>query len=178
MAIYTVFAPPARDDETTSFDSDPLGFVFVKERFCWPALFFGGLWLIYRRQWLVLIGYIVVSLVISAVGTRIGGPFPGVLIVALHVLFALEANELRRWTLGRNGYRLIGIAEGRNVEEAEIRFFTEREAHDAGAPPAPPARPAAPPPAPRKPYDPGPQTPSVEAGDVVGLFPAPGGSAR
>ena len=47
--------------------------------------------------------------------------------------FALEANGLRRWTLERRGYVLVGVVEGRTLEEAERRFFAE-----AGATPTSP----------------------------------------
>jgi hypothetical protein len=66
---------------------------------------------------------------------------------------------------------MIAVSEGRNLEEAEIRYFSETE---GALPPAPPAPPA-PPSVPRAPQPP--VKPSAEAGDVVGLFPAPGAPA-
>jgi hypothetical protein len=94
--------------------------------------------------------------------------------VLVHLLFALEANGLRVWTLERNGYRLTGIVQGHNIEDAEIRYFSEvgMAPMAAPVPPAPPTPsvPAVPP----RPV--APQRPSAEAGDVVGLFPAPGGA--
>ena len=166
MAIYTVLAPNVRDgDSTTGFHGDPMDAVFVKERFSWPAFFLAALWLIYRRMWLVLLGYLVVAFAIGALSGELGGPLPGILVFMTHLLFALEANELRRWTLRRHGYRLVGVVEGRGLEEAEIRFFARFDAA-ASEPAAPPARRA---------FVAGPLPPSAEAGDVVGLFPAPGG---
>ena len=61
------------------------------------------------------------------------------------------------------GYRFVGIAEGRNVEEAEVRFFARWE------PPAAMPGPAAPPPVPPLATIP---APAHDPG-VVGLFPAP-----
>ncbi len=167
MAIYTVLAPVPKDGG--SLPADPMALVFVKEGFAWPAFLFAGLWLIYRRLWLVLVGYFVVAFALSAVAGQIGGPLPFFAILALHFLFALEANELRRWTLARRGFRLIGLAEGRGQEEAEIRYFSENEAEVpvSPLPPVPPIPPV--PPLPRLP-----RVPSAEAGEVVGLFPAPG----
>ena len=181
MGVYTVLAPQPTDGGT--LPADPMAFVFIKDGFCWPALLFAGLWMIYRRLWLVLIGYIVVSAALAAAASAAGGGAFGFAIIALHFLFALEATHLRAWTLERHGYRLVGIAEGRREEEAEVRYFSEIEAPSAGmpgaamVPPVPPTPPVPPaPPAPMaSPVPRVPRPPSAEAGDVVGLFPHPGG---
>jgi hypothetical protein len=103
-------------------------------------------------------------------------------VLLVHLLFALEANNLRRWTLERRGFRLVAVAEGRNIEEAEIRYFSSREAGDPALPvppiPAPPPAPTSVPTPPVPPIPPIPTSlrpiqPSAEAGDVVGLFPTP-----
>jgi hypothetical protein len=184
MAVYTVLAPQPTDGGT--LPPDPMKLVFVKDGFCWPAFLFAGLWMIYRRLWLVLIGYAVVSLALVAAAKAAGGGIIGFVILAIHFLFALEATALRTWTLGRHGYRLVGIAEGRREEEAEIRYFSEIEAAPQAIPPQPPQPPRPPqvpvPPVPPVPPAPPsvprvPSPPNAEAGDVVGLFPAPGGAS-
>ena len=101
MAIYTVLLPSSREAE-----SDPMRAVFVKEGFSWPALFFAPLWAIFRRLWIVLAGYIVAVVAIGVIGRVVGDGFTPPALILLHFLFALEANELRRWTLARHGYRL------------------------------------------------------------------------
>jgi hypothetical protein len=181
MAVYTVLAPQPTDGGM--LPPDPMTLVFVKDGFSWPAFLFAGLWMIYRRLWLVLVGYIIVSLALVAAAKAVDGGIVGFAILALHFLFALEATALRAWTLQRHGYRLAGIAEGRREEEAEIRYFSEIEAQPQPIPPAaapqPPIPPVPPvPPAPlTSPSVPRvPQPPSAEAGDVVGLFPTPGGA--
>jgi hypothetical protein len=183
MAIYTVLAPPARASEAAP---DPLRTVFVKDGFSWPALFFAVIWMIYRRMWLVLVLYVAAALAAGFIAQRTGGDVAGFALVLAHVLFALEANNLRRWTLERRGFRLAGVAEGRNIEEAEIGYFAGLEVGDPVAapppspptPPTPPAPPApsarlAPPPMPGVLYREDAVRPSAEAGEVVGLFPAP-----
>jgi hypothetical protein len=147
-----------------------MALVFVKDGFNWPALFFAGPWLIYRRMWLALVGYIVVGMGATFLAAQVTEGFATFVGIAIHFLFALEANQLRVWTLERNSYRMIAVSEGRNIEEAEIRYFSEADVA-APQPPAPPA----PPPVPRAPQPP--VKPSAEAGDVVGLFPAPGAPA-
>ena len=186
MPLYTVFAPPAPAGETAP---DPLRFVFVKDGFCWPALFVPELWLLFRRMWLVFALYLGASVVLSVIGSKVGGPLPWVALALMHLLFTLEGNALRRWKLSGHGYALIGVAEGRR-SEAELRFFSQWQP-PAPAPSAPgetPARAetdwepplAAPPPAAEAaqvvPAAPQPLRDSSERGDVVGLFPAPGGT--
>jgi hypothetical protein len=181
MAIYTVLAPAAGDGDA----ADPIRTVFVKDGFAWPALFFAVVWLIYRRMWLVLILYVAITAAAGFVLQRAGGDSAGFVVILLHFLFALEANNLRRWTLERRGFRFAGVAEGRTLEEAEIRYFAGLEPGDpvTVATPAPPAPPPsstpstavaiAPAATPGVLYREDAVRPSAEAGDVVGLFPAP-----
>ncbi len=172
MPLYTVFAPPLKPGETAP---DPVRLVFVKDGFCWPALFVPELWLLFRRMWLVFVLYLAASVVVSVIGTRIGGPLPWVMLVLMHLLFALEGNALRRWKLSALGYEFVGVCEGRR-EEAELRFFSQWQ------PPAPVPTVSEPPTAawsadPRPPAEAiEPRKASAETGEVIGLFPASGGS--
>jgi hypothetical protein len=168
VTLYTVNAPPPRDGTT----ADPADLVFIKDGFCWPALFFPEIWLIVRRLWLVLILYVVVAVALIALSRVMSGDWPGLLIVLARFLFALEANGLRRWTLERHGYRLVGVAEGRGLEEAELRFFSEWS-EGASAPKA--ETPMVPPPPPSPPPQ-QPWQPTPEDGGVVGMFPTAGGA--
>src|SRR5690349_7511415 len=100
MTIYTVLAPPTPSGDIAA---DPLALVFVKEGFNWPALFIPEIWLIARRMWLVLaldiLGVVLLSILLDNV------PLVSGLIVLwlARILFALEANGLRRWTYYRHG---------------------------------------------------------------------------
>ena len=170
MPLYTVFAPPVKPGETAP---DPVRFVFVKDGFCWPALFIPELWLLFRRMWLVFVVYLAASLAISIVGTKVGGSLPYVALALMHLLFALEANALRRWKLSGLGYDFVGVAEGKRAE-AELRFFSQWQ------PPAPPPAASASAPPPSQAPAGTPSEPArivAESGDVIGLFPAPGGAA-
>jgi hypothetical protein len=164
MRIYTVHAAPGGDGTATA---DPNRFVFIKEGFCWPALFIPELWLLFRRMWLVLLLYIAASVALVAVMRPGNAEVISAIMLLARLLFAIEANGLRRWTLERHGYRLIGVAEGGRLREAEYRFFSNWLAGGGKVPEAAPAPPAPPPPA----------APSAEGGEVVGLFPVAGGGA-
>ena len=116
--------------------------VFVREGFSWLAFFVPALWAIYHRLWLVLLGYAVVALGCNALIAA--AEFPGevnvVASVAIHVLFAAEACDLRRWTLARRGFEVAAVIVAKNEIEAENRYFrawcdaisAHRAAHAAG----------------------------------------------
>ena len=174
MAIYTIHAPSAgrRPD-------DPTAFVAIKDGFCWPALIIPLVWTIYRRLWVVLC-LAILGMVLLGFLAPFGGAVVGGIYVLGRVYYGLEANGLRRWTLERKGYRLIGLAEGRGIEEAERRFFATWQGDGAAgvtsnATPEPVGE--TPPPAPPT------QAPAAKSqpvrrasGDpqIVGLFPSPG----
>lgn len=101
--------------------------VLVKDGFCWPALLFTPFWLIFRGMWLVLVMYIGISLLFWAIENS-GYISSGIAFwaqVGLSILFAFEANYLRKWTLQRGNYRHIGVSLGRNLQEAEFNFFAQ-----------------------------------------------------
>lgn len=162
MSIYTVLAPRTPDSAP-----DPTAFVFVKDGFCWPALFIPGIWMIFRRLWLVLALYLAAAILFGLFAGIVEGIAPFALYVLARFWVALEANGLRRWTLERRGFALIGVVEARNAREAEIRFFANWQTEPQV--PVPPIVPQAQ-------VNPVAWKPSAEAGEVVGLFPAPGGA--
>jgi len=161
MSIYTVLAPRTPDSAP-----DPTAFVFVKDGFCWPALFIPAIWMIFRRLWLVLILYLAAAVIFGIFAGMVAGMAALTIFLLARFLVALEANGLRRWTLERRGFALIAVVEARNAREAEIRFFADWEPQSQ----APVSR-IAPPPVNLVAWK-----PSPEAGEVVGLFPAPGGA--
>ena len=161
MAIYTVQQPP----EDRNQRADRGDAVLVKEGFSWPALFVPTLWCIYHRQWLVLL-FLYAALIVLVL---LGGGIPAGGLFVLYVLgrfyVALEANGLRRWTLERNGHRLVGLVEGRTLQDAERRYFADAPAQTAVPEAAAVVtRAAAPLPA---------QTAPARPGGIVGMFPAP-----
>ncbi len=158
MTIYTVHAPA----RVNAPEADPMALTFVKEGFNWPALFFPVIWLIVRRMWLVLVLYLLAAALLGATSMAVAEYAVVAASMAFAFLFALEANSLRRWTLARNGWRMIGVAEGRDQLEAERRFFDRLVADVPAAAPV-----AAPPPPPRMP----PPAPSDTGTQIVGLFP-------
>jgi hypothetical protein len=109
MLACTVHEPP--DTPSDRIDRAE-GLVFVKDGFSWMAALFTPIWLIVYRLWWPLLGYVVASVSLGSLAT-----------LAVHLLIGFEADTLRRWSLGRRGWRTLGTVTGRTAEECERRFF-------------------------------------------------------
>jgi hypothetical protein len=123
VTAFAVYQPPK---EAPDLFERANQLAFIKEGFSWPALFVPLLWLIYHRMWIELIVLLVVYLGLQwAFGTTPQGQtLAAWASLAVNVLFAFEANDLRSNALERRGYRLAGVASGRDRTEAERAFFT------------------------------------------------------
>jgi hypothetical protein len=160
MSIYTVHAPPQADETAPAAER----FVFVRDGFHFWAFLIAPLWMLWRRQWLVLLFYIL-GISVLEVGlwlTRAPALIHMVVGVPIALLIGLEAATLRRWTLRRNRWTELGIVAGANFEAAERRFFDTWTAQAAK-----PKTPIAPPPA-----SPPIRVPPATS-DIIGLFPEP-----
>src|SRR5260370_29424482 len=161
MAAYTVHEPPARAGATPA----PERFVFVRDGFSFAALLFGPLWVLRHWMWFVLLGYGLVTMALAVVLHLHASAGGGVVVWALFgLLLGFEAGTLRRFTLGRRGYRNIGVVVGDDLELAERRFFDAWVRKDGRGEPAGASGFT---PALRMPHP---------AADVLGLFPEPGAS--
>lgn len=121
MTIYTVHAPGG---DVTAVDE----VVFVKEGFCWPALFFAPLWLVYHGQWLGLLAYAAASAGLSLAVAAVGGS-EGIANLAwliLQIVVAMHANDWRRWRLEAAGRNQVGVISGQSLEVAEARWFCQQ----------------------------------------------------
>lgn len=155
MAIYSVWMPPASGDPLAEAEDA----VFLKDGFSLWAFVVPLLWPLFHGLWLVFGLCLIVTIGLEALALVIGNALPAIIGFFLSLLFALEANSLRAWTLGRRGWRDAGIVAGDSRNEAEYRFFT---ALAGGA--VQPVAVATPKGAARAP---------VDNEDVLGLFPDP-----
>lgn len=99
--------------------------VFVREGFTWSAAFLTPFWLIANRLWLALLAYLVLVGLFEA-GLWVAGASQQMaawLLLAAHVLIGFEADDIRRWSLARKGFAMIGSVTGRSEDECERRFF-------------------------------------------------------
>ena len=161
MPTYTVHQPPAKNGAA----ADPARFVFVRDGFHFWAFLLTLPWLIYRRLWLALLGYVLLTAAMSVVFyfMHTGGTAQTAVALLIGILFGLEAASLRRWKYRRRGWSNIGVVVGDDQEDAERRFFADWVRRE---------------PSPEIVRDPAP-TPMVTrsapgSNDIVGLFPQPG----
>ncbi len=181
MPAYTVLEPPPH---RRSIDLRTDRVRFLRESFSFWAFLFGPLWMIWRRQWLVLILYVLVVGGAEFAMRQYGIPLSSriAVYVLVQILIGTEAGGLRRWTLQRHGWRDVGIVVGDDLEMAERRFFDARLMDPVGvADPLHAARRGFP--GPMEPPDlPGTIVPPVPRSswpgpEVTGLFPEPGSGA-
>jgi hypothetical protein len=164
VTVYSVYEPPGNDEIDVAARADKMA--FVKDGFSWLAFLVPVLWLIFQRMWLELIAFLVVIAAVSwAFGTAPEArELAGWVTLALTLLLAFEANDLRGWALKRRGYRFTGMASGRDRYEAERSFFEGWLPQRRSAPSIPPVH-ASPAPGGAKPRQ------GDDGDEVIGLFP-------
>lgn len=120
--------------------------LLVGSGFSWAAALLTPLWLLWHRQWLGLGGYLLLMLPLGVAleWIEIADPADLAIGAALAFLFGASAADLRRWTLRRNGWRLVAVVAGRDALEAELRYRRENPLKPAQAAMAQAAMAAAP----------------------------------
>lgn len=120
LKVYTVHVKPADRDH-------PEDVVLVREGFSFWAFLFQMLWALYHRLWLVTGLFLLLALgaEILARNLGLGAGAQLVLSLAVGVLIGTEANNLRRWTLRRRGYRETAVVAGHDLDEAELHYFAD-----------------------------------------------------
>jgi len=126
MAIYTVVGRDGDREED---------FLFLREGFCWPAFFFGGLWALWHRQWITAAA--VFALAAIAAVASLPETVTAILTLVVQLLLGFEGVALRLRSLLASGYRERGLVAGRSLEEAELRFFASRKDVPAASPSPP-----------------------------------------
>ena len=121
MRIYAVY----EEAGSPSHDADE-DVVLVKEGFCWPALFFSLIWVLYHRLWLIAITLVVL---LAGIGAALfyfhgGENYVALGLIALALVLGVEGNNLRQYFLVSGGYSFSGVVAGRDVPEAELRLFS------------------------------------------------------
>lgn len=100
-------------------------YVLVKDGFSWPAFFFGPLWALANRLWVVSVLVIVVLIAIGMLTRALEGgeALQAWLLLGFAVLLGFHGNDLRQWSLERAGYELTAIVGGADITDAERRLF-------------------------------------------------------
>jgi len=172
MPVYTVHEPLPRKDEISA---DPERYVFVRDGFYFWAFLLAPLWMLWWRLWLVTLLYLIVAFALQA-GLWALGADPTLRTIAgllLGLLVGFEAGTLRRWTLTRRGWRILGVVVGDDLEMAERHFYAAWLPVDKQPSPS---QPLLPPPDKMSPSRERARETLKEARDIIGLFPEPGAS--
>lgn len=100
-------------------------YVLVKEGFSWPAFFFGPLWALSHRMWVVSALLFAALIAIGMVSAVLDGgdAVASWLSFGIAVLLGFHRNDLRQWSLERSGYELSAIVSGSDMTDAERRLF-------------------------------------------------------
>jgi hypothetical protein len=116
MRIWTVHQRPA-------LTGKPVRTVMVREGFSWLAALFPLFWFLAKRLWLVAALYFALATILGFVLPAALSPW---VFVALQILVGFEARNLQRWSLERQGFRLIGVVQARNEEGAVLNLADRR----------------------------------------------------
>lgn len=132
MAFYQALIPPP---EAGGLREEIEQARLLPESFTWPALIFGGFWLLFKRLWFAFIVYALVWGGLVYLQRQIGFSFLAVMLshTALAIFIGLEGQNLIARKLLRKGWRLVDVVEAPDLSSAERRFF--ERALPAGAPP-------------------------------------------
>ena len=99
--------------------------VFVKDGFNLFAAILAPVWMLMNRMWLVFVLYLIVlaALEVAFHLAGAGAQAQSAVAIGLNLLIGFEADSLRRWSLERRGWNLIGTVTGENADVCERRFF-------------------------------------------------------
>jgi hypothetical protein len=123
MRAWTVHLPPGAARGSVPATGAMTGTArLVPEGFSWLALLFGPLWLAAQRCWWAAAGAFVVMLFALVLPE----PFDGAALLGLHLLLGFHGQDLRRWTLARNGYTLAHVVLARDEEMALARTLAAK----------------------------------------------------
>ena len=116
MRVWTVHQRPALAGKSVRT-------VMVREGFSWLAVLFPLFWFLAKRLWLVAALYFSLATFMGFVLPSSISPWA---LMALQILTGFEARNLQRWSLERQGFRLMGVAQGRNEDGAVLNLADRR----------------------------------------------------
>ena len=122
MPTFTVHEPPPRKNESVA---SPERFVFVRDGFHFWAFLLPPLWFLFRRLWVALILYLIVSVALEfgMSWAKVPSGWRIVVELMLGIVIGLEAATIQRWTLARRKWKTLGFVVAEDAELAERRFL-------------------------------------------------------
>ena len=118
MRIFTVYENP------NPLSSEVI--VLIKEGFCWPAFFFSFLWAFYEGLWSLAFLFLVLLICGMAFIKMffINDNLVYLYFILFNFVYAFLVNDFRRMLIYFKGWSSVAIVQGRNLKEAEERFFS------------------------------------------------------
>jgi len=122
MAFYQVLIPPPGKGGLREEVEQAR---VLPESFTWPALIFGGVWLLFKRLWLGFILYALAWGGLVYLQRQFGFSFAAVMLshLALAIFIGFEGQNLIARKLTRKGWRLVDVVEAPDLSSAERRYF-------------------------------------------------------
>lgn len=116
--IYNIYEKPEATDPADRM-------VYVREGFNLWAFIFDAVWLIYRRQWWVLLAYMVLAIAMAMLlhFTHASEGMTLVVQLAIKTFLGFHANDLQGWTLKRRGYRMAGVLVAESDMRVQHRYY-------------------------------------------------------
>ncbi|WP_095203110.1 DUF2628 domain-containing protein [Mesorhizobium carmichaelinearum] len=131
MAAYVVMEPPGRSEKVDTT-------TFIRDGFTWIGLLVPPLWLAWHRLWIEAGLAFVVMALLSTLGETLGlGLASSLLSLLVSLYVGLEGQGLRIAALRRRGWHEWGVVQAGRLDDADIRYAHEVEAHMEEATPAP-----------------------------------------
>ena len=124
MIVFTVHEP---SDPQADRLERAAAFEFIRDGFSFSAAVLAPFWLLSHGAWLPSAAYVVAmsALIAAAVIIPSIAGWAVLVAIALHLWIGFEAASLRRWSLERAGWNLIGTVSGHNTSECERRFYDD-----------------------------------------------------
>ncbi len=134
MRVYTVHIPAPRPGDDPAVTDPMEDAVAVKEGFCWPAALFSVFWALWHRMWGTALGLAALQAAAGGFGALVGmdGATGAASGIGASILVGGFANDVRRRSLGRRGYRERGIILAPGAEAAVLRYMARRDPARAG----------------------------------------------
>jgi len=97
--------------------------IFIEDGFSLRAMIFNFLWFLYYSLWIELLVFIVLQCVLSLVDTYLGYKIYLALQLFIYLAIGFFANQIRAYSLERQGYKFRDIIIAKNEEKAKLKFY-------------------------------------------------------
>jgi Protein of unknown function (DUF2628) len=100
---------------------------FVKDGFEFPAFVLPPVWMASRGIWLGMLAYFAAAIIIFGLAAWLGvsALWPGLALLAVHLICGAEADELHRSHLEARGWSTVGHVTGTGPLDCERRFYDQ-----------------------------------------------------